>query len=239
MKSKSQRDTANHKGLPLVLCPRPSPIAPHLDVDTTVRVRATVAAVSRPRPRVAPPVAMTTRVMMRRPCHIPIIPSTQPSTVPERKHGRDKKPNGVDDAKRPRRLEHRTRLRSSPAQPRARDGDVANIHGPVVAEADVGAVCVGDAAEVVDTRDETADEAEVNKGDEARVGRGAVVGEEGEDGPGEGEDGDDEEDEDRCGSEGVCFCVAVNEPGEHAHGGDLENPIVSDLWFTLAIKLPL
>lgn len=48
-----------------------------------------------------------------------------------------------------------------------------------------------------------------------------MVGEECEDGPCEGERGDDEEDQDGGWGEGVCLGEAVDEPGEHAHRGDL------------------
>jgi len=64
---------------------------------------------------------------------------------------------------------------------------------------DRGAVFVGDAAQFVDACDKGADEAEIDEGGEARVFTGAVVGEEGCDGPGCAEDTDDEEDEDVVG----------------------------------------
>lgn len=54
-----------------------------------------------------------------------------------------------------------------------------------------------------------------------------MVREEGKNGPCEGEDGDDEEDENGSRSESVDFCEAVDEPGEHAHNGDLRRNIVS------------
>lgn len=50
-----------------------------------------------------------------------------------------------------------------------------------------------------------------------------MVREEREECPGEGERGDDEEDEDGGGREGVGLGEAVDEPGEHAHYGDLKD----------------
>lgn len=77
--------------------------------------------------------------------------------------------------------------------------------------------------DVLDSGNESADEAQVDECDEARIGRRAVVREEREDGPCESEDRHDEEHEDRGRSQGVDFRVLVNEPGEHAHGRDLDH----------------
>lgn len=84
-----------------------------------------------------------------------------------------------------------------------------------------GAILFRDVPKSVNAPDECAHEEEVDECDEHGVGFGAVVGEEGGDGPGEREDGDDEEDEDVVGGEGVLRGVDVHEVGEHAHGGDL------------------
>lgn len=48
-----------------------------------------------------------------------------------------------------------------------------------------------------------------------------MVAEEGEEGPGKCEHRDDEEDQDGVGSESVLVDETINEPGEHAHTGDL------------------
>ena len=91
---------------------------------------------------------------------------------------------------------------------------------------DRGAVFVGDAAQFVDACDKGADEAEIDEGGEARVFTGAVVGEEGCDGPGSAKDTDDEEDEDVVGCQGVVAGVDVDEICEHAEGGDLGGELV-------------
>lgn len=172
-----------------------------------------------PATRPAPPPAVTTVVVA--PGHIHLLLRSESSTVPERKHSRDSKPDNVDDPKGKRRLEHHAGLVCVPRDAGSGDGETAARPRPGrVAVGEVCAVCVGDAAEVVDACDEGADKAEVDKGDEAGVCGGAVVGEEGEDGPGEGEDGDDEEDEDGGGGESVGVVVFFDEPGEHADGGD-------------------
>ncbi len=80
---------------------------------------------------------------------------------------------------------------------------------------------MGNEAQLVDAGDEGADEAEVNEGDEEGVGARAVVGEQRGDGPGGAEDRDDEQDQDVVRGESVGFRVDVDEPGEHAEGGDL------------------
>lgn len=64
---------------------------------------------------------------------------------------------------------------------------------------DRGTVLVGDAAQFVDACDEGPHEAEIDEGGEACVVTGAVVGEEGSDGPRSAKDTDDEEDEDIVG----------------------------------------
>lgn len=181
-------------------------------------MRAAAVAVG-PAAGPAPPPAVPPVVVAPPDVHLLVGP--EPPTVPEREETGDGEPDDVDDAERESGLEHDAGLVRVPADARSGDGDVADGARPGgCAVRPVGAVGVGDAAEVVDTGDEGADEAEVDKGEEAGVGGGAVVGEDGEEGPGEGEDGDDEEDEDGGGGEGVGRVVPIDEPGEHADGGD-------------------
>ncbi|KFY45031.1 hypothetical protein V495_03139 [Pseudogymnoascus sp. VKM F-4514 (FW-929)] len=123
--------------------------------------------------------------------HLLLVPSMH-----ESQHTRKEKEQAVHNRQRPTRLEHRTRL----AQ---RD--------PIAAEAGTPQQRKGSRG--VDAPDEGADEGEVDEGDEAGVVLGAVVGEEGADGPDDGEDDDDEEDEDGVGGEGVGGDVEVDEPG--------------------------
>lgn len=195
-----------------------------LDVDTTVRAAA--VAVARARARAAS-VAMTAGVV--RAGGVLAVVGTQAIAVGKSDDGRDEEEDDVDDAQRPASLEHGARLVGGPVIVGAGDGDVAETIGPVGAAADRSAVDVADAAQVVDTGDEGAEDEDVDDTDEEGVGRGAVVGEESKDGPGEGDDGDDEEDEDGGWGEGVCVVEAIYEPGEHAHdrdqSDDLKDPI--------------
>lgn len=129
-------------------------------------------------------------------------------------HRREEEQDGVDDAKGEARLEHGARLV---------DLDVDAVEGGAAedAEAQVDggpadharAVGVGYEAEGVHGADEGADEEEVDDGHEDGVCGGAVVREEGEDGPGAGEDRDDEEDEDGVWCQRVGIVVPVYEVG--------------------------
>ncbi|KAK8142172.1 hypothetical protein G3M48_009217 [Beauveria asiatica] len=136
------------------------------------------------------------------------------------------KEHAVDNGKGPDGLEHVAGPLVAPGQ----GGKVAaELAGPAAAGARVaGARGEADVAQVVDAGDEGAHNGNVDEGDEKGVGRGAVVAEEGEEGPGEGEDGDDEEDEDRGRGQDVGGDELVDEPGEHAHHDDLEGSEVSE-----------
>ncbi len=136
--------------------------------------------------------------------------------------GSEEEQDDVDDGKRPASLQHSARLIGRPIEVGTADANIPNVDGPVVLAGDAGAVEEADAAQVPDAGDKSTDEAEVDETDEKGVGGGAMVGEEGEDAPGEGEDGDDEEDEDGVWGELVFVCEAIDEPGEHAHGRNLE-----------------
>lgn len=144
--------------------------------------------------------------------------------------GGDEEEDAVHDAKGPASLEHGAGLVGAPVPAGASSAPSAAADGPVVAARDGHAVGVADAAQVPDAGDEGAHEAEVDDADEERIGRRPVVAEEGEDGPREGENRHDEEDENRLRREDVVLVVAVNEPGEHAHGGELKR--VSLKYFT-------
>ena len=73
------------------------------------------------------------------------------------------------------------------------DAAVVDGDGEVAVVGEVGAVCVGDAPELVDARDEGAYEAKVDEGDEDGGVAGGLPAEDGQDGPCGCEDGDDEE----------------------------------------------
>jgi hypothetical protein len=187
-----------------------------LDVHPPMRVVAV------PRTRVTPPVRVPIG-MMATTAHMRLLIIAEPTAVEEGAARRDEERNDVDNGQCKTRLEHSTALIRPPVDIDARPArsDIAQLDSPVGRRGgDGGAVGGGDAAEVVDGGDEGAEEGEVDEGDEVGVAGGAGVGEEGEHGPGEGEGGDDEEDEDRGWCEGVCFCEALDEPGEHTHDGD-------------------
>jgi hypothetical protein len=181
-----------------------------LDVDTAVRV---VGAATRAG---AAAVGVAARVVVGP----AVIAGADAVSVVESNKGGPGKEDAVHDAKGEAGLEHGAGPVGAEPVAGARDGDAGGGAVPGAAAAPGDAVGVGDAAQVVDGGDEGADKEQVDEGDEAGVSRGAVVAEEGEDGPGKGEDRDDEEEEDRGGREGVDFGVLVDEPGEHAHGGD-------------------
>lgn len=118
----------------------------------------------------------------------------------ESKNTRNEKEDAVHDSKRKGSLQHRALLVRRKVQGVDRYTTKSKANGVRRALCDRGAVLVGDAAQFVDACDEGADEAEIDEGGEACVVTGAVVGEEGCDGPGSAKDTDNEEDEDvvRC-----------------------------------------
>lgn len=222
---------------------RPEATAPHLwcqflsirlvaclDVDTA-GVRAAVA-VAGAGARAAASVAVAARVVRARAGGVLAVVGTEVIAVGKGDERGEEEQDGVHDGKRPASLEHGAGLVGGPVVVRAGDGNITKAVGPVAVARDVGAVGVADAAQIPDGGDEGADEAEVDEADEHGIGRGAVVGEEGEHGPGEGKDRDDEEHENGIGREGVCLDEAIDEPGEHAHGGDqsqdLKDPIADE-----------
>lgn len=115
---------------------------------------------------------------------------------------REEEEQAVHNAKRKARLQHATRpvdVQMQRIERRAPQNPQAN--GRRRPRRDADAVKVLDKAQVVHARDKGTDESEIDETDEARVGAGAVVREEGEERPGEAEHGDDEEDEDVAGRE--------------------------------------
>lgn len=193
---------------------------PSLHIHPTVRVVRVVAV---PRPRaVRVPVAVVAAPAAR--AVLVVVVVAEAAAVREGHNGSHEEEDDVDDAQGEAGLEHGAALRGAPGDAHAgpADAHVAEVDGPVVGavDADVDAVGRGDAAEEVDARDEAAEDEGVDDGDEVGIALGAVVEDEGEEGPGEGDDGDDEEDEDRVGGQGVCACETLDEPGEHAHDGD-------------------
>lgn len=176
-----------------------------------------------PRVRPAPPVRVTVRVVSATPI-MRLLVVAEAAAVEEGDARGEEEQHDVDDGKREAGLEHRAPLVRAPRDVHAGAGhpDIAQAGRPVRGrERDIGAAGRGDAAEVVDTRDQGAEEEGVDEGDEVGVARGAGVGEDGEEGPGEGEGRNDEEDEDGGRGERVCVCEAGDEPAEHAHDGDL------------------
>lgn len=185
-----------------------------------------MATVSRTSPRMTPmPMSMPTRMTMSPPLHVEVTPFViiaHISTVAIRRQGRKSKEDNVHDSKRPTGLEHPTGLIGLPSE--IRHGDM--IGGvPDGTRGRIDTVGVGNAPELVDSGDEGSHEGEVDEGDKLGICGGAVVAEEGGDGPCDGEDNDNEEDENRVGGEGVVNDEDVDEPGEHAQGGDL------DIWW--------
>lgn len=89
----------------------------------------------------------------------------------------NKEEDAIHDTKSEARLEHRTRLIDiNPERVKVGGPHGAQVDKVRVASVDGGAVHVADPAQIKDGGDEGADESEVDKGDELRVGGGAVVG---------------------------------------------------------------
>lgn len=117
-----------------------------------------------------------------------------PLTHHTSQQARNEKENAIHDSKRKARFQHRARLVNF-------DTHTVDIRVSKCSEVDVvagssgqvRAIWVGDEAEFVNAGDECPHETEIDEGDEERVGAGAVIGEEGCDGPGTGEHRDDEQ----------------------------------------------
>lgn len=189
-----------------------------LDVNTT-RVRA-AAAVARARARSTAAVAVAAGVVGAA-AAVAAIVGAHVAAVHKSDDSGGKEEDDVHDAKGPASLEHRAGLVVDKVVAGSNDTDIAHSDIPVLSAADAHAVCVADIAQVVDGSDEGTEEEDVDKSDKVGVGGGAVVAEEGEEGPGKSEHRDDEEDQDGVGSESVLLDETIDEPGEHAHAGDL------------------
>ena len=128
----------------------------------------------------------------------------------------------VDDSESPAGLEHGTGLVGDEIiAAGSGEAKVAEFDCPRVARCDAGAVGISNGSKEVYSSNESAEDENVDEGDEVCVMGGAVVEEQGADGPDESEDGDDEEDENRVWGESVGVGVDVDEPSEHAHYGNL------------------
>lgn len=124
------------------------------------------------------------------------------------------------DTKRKRRLEHRTLPVNVQTEAIARDGEKSQVLAVGAVPGYVGAVRVGDAAKAVHAADECANEEQVDEGDKLGRVPCARVQEESAHGPCCAEDGDDEENQDRARGQDVALVEPVDEPGEHAQGGN-------------------
>lgn len=124
---------------------------------------------------------------MRLPTNISLLPPTVAPirAMKESKNTRDEEENDIHDPEGKTRLLHRALLVRAEMYPSyRRAAEIPKGDRVRRADGDVGAVLVGDVAQGVDAADEGAHEEEVDEGYEARVVGGAVVGEEGCDGPG-------------------------------------------------------
>ncbi len=137
-------------------------------------------------------------------------------------HGRDEEEDAVHDTEGKAGLEHAARLVDRDVKP-IDAGGAEDAEGDIqsVAAREMGAVGISDEAQVVHASDEGTDESQIDESDELGVGAAAMVAEEGEDGPDQGEHRDDEEDQDVFGGDDIVLDVAIDEPRQHAHGGDL------------------
>jgi hypothetical protein len=129
----------------------------------------------------------------------------------------------IHDAEGEASLEHGARLVDVDV-PRVEAGRAQGPQRQVerVTRTDRGAVQACESAHVPNGGDEGADEAEIDDGHSQRVGGRTMVAEDGVDGPCQGDDGDDKHDEDEVGRQRVDRNKAVDEPGQHAHGGNLD-----------------
>ena len=136
--------------------------------------------------------------------------------------GGDEEEDAVHDAEGKAGLEHRTGLVDRDIHAVDRGGtEDAKADIKRVAPRQVCAVGVGDESQVVYCSDEGTDEAQVDECDKLRIATASVVAEEGEDRPGKSKHRDDEDDQNVVGRQEIVIDIAVHEPGQHAHGGNL------------------
>lgn len=130
-----------------------------------------------------PPISLLNHHLLLRPIH---------KQQPERRHG---KKDTVHNPKRKCRFQHRALLIDIKTEWTVSIKSVRpkrDVKGAIGAE--VRAVSIGNAAQVVDARDQGADEADVDKADEVGGAPCGFAAEEGEEAPYGGEGGDYEED---------------------------------------------
>ena len=141
--------------------------------------------------------------------HFPFV-----SAHEQQHEARNGKEDAVHDAERKAGLQHCTRLvdvRREWAASIKAVGAQAHVEGAIVTE--VGAVGLGNTAQLVNARNERTNEAEVNEGDEDGGFASRLSPEEGHDRPDTGQDGDDEKDEDVGWCELVLSVVCIHEIG--------------------------
>jgi len=117
--------------------------------------------------------------------HISLLPVLSPPTNTQRQNTRNKKEDAIHDPKRKARLQHRTLFigrEIKAIQTCVSEDPKIDLVG--IPGCYARAVLFCDTAEFVDACDESPDEAEIDEADEEGVVFGAVVGEEGCDGPG-------------------------------------------------------
>lgn len=151
---------------------------------------------------------------------VPLVTAHAATVHPGERRGEEEE-DAVHDAQGEAGLEHAAGLVRVQAQVAARVIAEGPQRDAPVDGADDGAVGAGDEAQRVDAGDEGADEAQIDQGNELRVGAAAVVAEQGEDGPEHGDHGDDKEDHDVVGRQLVVAHEAVDEVGQYAQRGNL------------------
>lgn len=162
-----------------------------------------------PRPRVS------TTTTMAPPAHLDII-IAMTAMQHHRNNSRPHEEDNLHNAERKARLQHRAGLieveservirASAPFAKRTQGDD----DRPAIPAAAVG---IGDETQLVDSRDESAQEAQVDEGDEDGGAFCCAEADERVDAPEDGEHADDEEDQDVGWGELICFDVAIDEVG--------------------------
>ena len=139
----------------------------------------------------------------------------------EEQEGSEQEEDAIHDPEREARLQHRACLVDAPHKRAVAIEPIrpdCNVEAPV--EAEIRAVSVRDAPQLVDRGDEGAHEADVDKGYENCGLVARLASDEREERPRQREYADDEEGEDVGGCEEVAFIPPVDEPGQHAHRRD-------------------
>ena len=135
----------------------------------------------------------------------------------------DGKQQNVDNGQSKASLEHSTALIDM--QLRTKEADLAEIEIRRCATK-VGAICFCNVAQIVDTGDECANEAGIDKRQKAAGMTNATVQDGGKDDPGEPERRDDEQDQDVVRRKLVSLGKGMHEPREHADDGHQRDELV-------------